>query len=171
MLNSASKCVLTFYTESLRVACIYILNYRKYSRRSYRSSSRISCSTTSNWFDYACCDFSTISIVDIGKVVRTSCVFSQSFGCSGSIIDNGSIVDTSYSWIFVILYQGSAVTVQSNGTVDLLSDGDLIVDCMFVVCARNADHNVWISTCLCLTNLKIPGCSFSYRQLSVKWIY
>jgi hypothetical protein len=84
-----------------------------------------------------------------------------------SRINNGRIMRSSL-WIFIILYQRSTVTCKSSGTINVLSDSDLVGHSVTIVCACIAHYYVWITTCLSLTDLK-RICWRINRNQTIEW--
>ena len=104
LLNGASKCVLTFNTESLFVSCINVLGDGKCKIRwcAKLGFSWICSCTTSGWLYYASSESSAISSIDICEQWNTGCVLRQGHILWRCCIRFGSIIGTSSSWILIV---------------------------------------------------------------------
>ena len=88
-----------------------------------------------------------------------------------NIIRNGSIVDTSYYWILVVLEIRSTVggVAQSDRTVDLLSNGDFVGNGVSTVGAADADCYVGVTDCLGLADLQGEGRGVDEGDEGIEW--
>jgi len=180
MLNSASKSILTHNTECFNVTSIHVLSDGN-SLTSWDLNSSGIGSSTSNWLWIARSEVSAIGYIDIAEHGGAWSVFTKSnvfWRCCirfGSI-DDANSSNSSICWILIVVERWSTVdtSTQCNGTVDLLPDGDLFgvgvrVLCSITIVTFVANVNIWISTCLSLTNLKSPrGRGFNCEQ-GIKW--
>ena len=74
----------------------------------------------------------------------------------------------SSSRIFIIYKQRSTIAVHGYSTIDMLSDSDLVGDCVSIVGTCITNSNIWISTSLGLANFEGVSRTVN-RNETIEW--
>jgi hypothetical protein len=177
MCDLATSGVFTSNTESFIITILR----RRINLQSQRSSIKLGLTTrsvvssgTSNWQWITSCKSTTLSRVKIGKHGRAVYIRCQSFPlrrCNKIIrwIMNAS-------WVVEIFDGRSTIIIQSNSTVNHLTNCNLIgqgllqaAGDLISVGAGVADGYVWITVDLCLTDSKMPRRRGVDGEQSIEW--